>query len=60
MTGGAPFTQGVRGFVANVRKVELIQEVHDPNGTATLYDAHMPKGAVRIAEFFRFADGKIQ
>lgn len=60
VTGAARFKEGVKGFIANVAKIELIQEVHDPNGTATLYDAHMPKGVVRIAEFFRFADGRIQ
>ncbi len=60
-TGGTtPFRQGVKGFIANVRKIDLIQEVHGPDGTAILYDAHMPKGVVRLTEFFEFADGKIQ
>lgn len=60
VTGAAPFRQGVKGFIANVSKIDLIQEVHGPDGTAILYDAHMPKGIVRFTEFFQFADGKIQ
>lgn len=60
VTGADPFIQGVKGFIANVSRIDMIQEVHDTHGTAVLYDAHMPKGIVRITEFFRFADGKIQ
>lgn len=60
VTGAARFAQGVKGFIANVRRIELIQEVHDAGGTATLYDAHLPEGAVRITEFFGIADGRIQ
>lgn len=60
VTGAAPFKEGVKGFIANVAKIELIQEVHGPDATATLYDAHLPKGVVRISEFFGFADGRIQ
>ncbi|MFI6574225.1 hypothetical protein ACIBFB_00385 [Nocardiopsis sp. NPDC050513] len=60
VTGAARFAEGVRGFIANVTGIDLIQEVHDSQGTATVYDAHLPKGAVRITEFFGFADGRIQ
>ncbi|MFI6631211.1 nuclear transport factor 2 family protein [Nonomuraea fuscirosea] len=60
VTGAARFLQGVKGFIANVGKIEVIQEVHGPGGSAVLYDAHLPKGIVRFAEFFTFADGKIQ
>ncbi|MFG2005335.1 nuclear transport factor 2 family protein [Spirillospora sp. NPDC048911] len=60
VTGSAPFRQGVKGFIANVSKIELLQEVNGPDGTAVLYDAHMPKGVVRLTEFFTLADGKIQ
>lgn len=59
-TGAAPFLQGVRGFIANVRKIDLVQEVHGADGTAVLYDAHLPNGPTRLTEFFTFADGKIQ
>jgi hypothetical protein len=60
VTGAAHFRQGVKGFIANVNKIDVIQEVHGADGTAILYDAHMPRGIVRLAEFFKFADGKIQ
>lgn len=59
-TGAAPFLQGVRGFIANVQKIDLIQEVNGPDGTAVLYDAHLPNGPSRLTEFFTFAEGKIQ
>lgn len=58
--GAALFLEGVKGFIANVSKIDLVQEVHDADGSAIIYDAHMPKGLVRLTEFFRFTDGKIQ
>lgn len=60
VTGATPFLQGVKGFIANVSKIDLIQEVNGPEGTAVLYDAHMPNGTVRLTEFFTFAHGRIQ
>ncbi|MGV9776482.1 nuclear transport factor 2 family protein [Streptosporangium sp. NPDC003464] len=60
VVGAALFRQGVRGFIANVSKIDLIQEVNGPDGTAVLYDAHLPKGVVRLAEFFTIIDGVIQ
>jgi hypothetical protein len=59
-TGAARFLQGVRGFIATVQKIDLIQEVYGPDGAAVLYDAHLPKGTSRLTEFFTFADAKIQ
>lgn len=58
--GAALFLEGVRGFIANVSKIDLVQEVHDADGSAVIYDAHMPEGVVRLTEFFRFANGRIQ
>lgn len=60
VTGSAPFLQGVKGFIANVSKIELVQEVNGPDGAAVLYDAHLPKGTVRLTEFFTIADGRIK
>lgn len=59
-TGAARFLQGVRGFVANVGKIDVVQEVHSPGGSAVLYDAHLPHGTSRLTEFFTFAEGRIQ
>lgn len=58
-TGAAGFCQGVKGFIATVSDLEIIQEVHGADGSAILYDARMPAGFVRLAEFFRFDNGKI-
>ena len=56
-TGG--FLQGVSGFVATVRHIDVVQEVHDQDGSAVLYGAAMPGGTVRFAEFFTYRDGVI-
>ncbi|WP_324013498.1 hypothetical protein [Microbacterium sp. JZ37] len=53
------FLQGASGFVATVQGIELVQEVHGTSGSAVLYDATMPGGVVRIAEFFTLRDGVI-
>jgi hypothetical protein len=58
-TGAAGFCQGVKGFIATVSDIVVIQEVHGADGSAVLYDAHMPDGIVRLAEFFRLHNGKI-
>ncbi|WP_049571723.1 nuclear transport factor 2 family protein [Nonomuraea sp. SBT364] len=59
VTGAALFRQGVKGFIANVGRIDVIQEVNGPDGTAVLYDAHLPQGVVRFSEFFTCADGRI-
>ncbi|MFB7655952.1 MULTISPECIES: hypothetical protein [unclassified Streptomyces] len=53
------FLVGVAGFIATVQHIRIVQEVHDHAGSAVLYDATMPGGPVRLAEFFRFQDGLI-
>lgn len=58
--GATLFVQGVKGFVANVSRIDLVQEVHGDDGSAVIYDAHMPHGVVRLTEFFKFVDDKIQ
>lgn len=58
---GAPdaFLRGVAGFIATAGNIAIVQEVHDNDGSAVLYDATMPGGTVRFAEFFRIRDGRI-
>ncbi len=58
---GAPegFIRGVAGFIATVRSIDVIREVHDEHGSAVLYDAELPGGFVRFAEFFTLRDGVI-
>ncbi|AIY02788.1 hypothetical protein ART_3189 [Arthrobacter sp. PAMC 25486] len=53
------FLHGVAGFVSTVRSLTVVREVHDGNASAVLYDAEMPGGMVRFAEFFTYLDGVI-
>jgi hypothetical protein len=53
------FLRGVAGFIATVTGLEVVAEVHDDRGSAVLYDAGLPGGTVRFAEFFTIADGRI-
>jgi hypothetical protein len=53
------FLRGVAGFVGTVKSIAIVQDVHDSLGSAVLYDAELPGGTVRFAEFFTFDDGKI-
>lgn len=53
------FLHGVAGFISTVRSISVIREVHDQHGSAVLYDAEMPGGSVRFAEFFTFDQGVI-
>lgn len=53
------FLHGVAGFIATVDTLEVAAEVHDDRGSAVLYDAGLPGGTVRFAEFFTLAQGRI-
>lgn len=53
------FLKGVSGFIATVQRIDFLREVHDDRGSAVLYDATMPGGTVRFAEFFTYRDGVI-
>jgi hypothetical protein len=53
------FLRGVAGFVATVQQIDVVREVHDDGGSAVLYEASLPGGSVRFAEFFTFRDGVI-
>src|SRR6478736_3482469 len=55
-SGAEPFIAGVAGFAAAARSITMLQR--EP--TAALYDAELPGGTVRFAEFFEVADGRIQ
>ncbi|GAA1971122.1 hypothetical protein [Microbacterium deminutum] len=54
------FVHGAAGFISTVRSIGVIREVHDEHGSAVLYDAEMPGGTVRFAEFFTFRDNVIE
>jgi hypothetical protein len=53
------FLGGVAGFISTVQRIDFVREVHGDNGSAVLYDATMPGGTVRFAEFFTYRDGVI-
>ena len=54
--GADAFIAGAAGFANAARSISMLQR--EP--TAALYDAELPGGTVRFAEFFRVADGRIQ
>lgn len=53
------FLHGVAGFIATVQSIDVLSEVHDDHRSAVLYDAVMPGGTVRFAEFFTYQDNVI-
>ena len=53
------FVHGAAGFISTVRSINVVREVHDEQGSAVLYDAELPGGIVRFAEFFTIRHGVI-
>lgn len=60
VAGAERFIRGVSGFVETVRSLHVLQRLETGPHAATLYDAEMPGGIVRFAEFFEMVDGRIQ
>lgn len=60
VVGAEFFIKGVFGFVETMRSLNMVHQLHTEDTAATLYDAEMPGGTVRFAEFFQIDDGKIQ
>lgn len=59
-TGAEPFIKGVSGFVHAARHIEFIHQLYAGDRAAVLYDAKLPGGFVRFAEFFELAAGRIR
>jgi len=57
--GADRFTRGVAGFIQTQRGIRFLQQVITPDAAAVLYDADLPGGTLRFAEFFRFDGGQI-
>jgi ketosteroid isomerase-like protein len=55
------FRPALTGFAAMTRSARVLELVVDGDRAALLYDCDLPEpaGTVRIASFFRVADGKI-
>jgi SnoaL-like protein len=59
--GSVGFIGGLRRFVEGLRApIHILQEIASGDQAAVLYDADLPDGTMRFAEFFRVADGRIQ
>ena len=59
VTGAERFITGVRGFVETVQRLTMVHQLQGRDLAATLYDAEMPGGTVRFAEFFHIDAGRI-
>ncbi len=57
--GADPFVQGVAGFVGTTRGLVMCQLVVGAGQAAALYDAELPGGPLRFAEFFELREGLI-
>jgi hypothetical protein len=51
---------GVSGFVETTRGLNRLQELQSGDEAAVLYDAELPGGTVRFAEFFQLDAGRIR
>ncbi|WP_406269009.1 nuclear transport factor 2 family protein [Nocardia sp. NBC_00881] len=60
VVGAEPFIKGVFGFIDTMRSLTMLHQLRAKSIAATLYDAEMPDGTVRFAEFFQLDGGKIQ
>lgn len=57
--GAERFLKGVAGFVTTVKRISMLQRLQTGTRAAALYDAEMPGGTVRFAEFFEVEAGRI-
>ena len=58
--GSAGFIVGLRRFVEGLKApIEVRQRVESGDLAAVLYDAEIPGGVMRFAEFFRVENGRI-
>jgi ketosteroid isomerase-like protein len=58
--GAAGFIGGLQRFVEGLQKpIDVQQQVESAGEAAVLYEAEIPGGAMRFAEFFRVQGGRI-
>ena len=58
--GAAGFIVGLQRFVEGLKQpIEIQQQVEADDQAAVLYDAAIPGGSMRFAEFFRVEGGRI-
>lgn len=60
VVGAERFIKGVSGFIETMRSLTMLHQLRAGDRAATLYDAEMPGGTIRFAEFFRLEGGRIE
>lgn len=60
VAGGDRFAHGVRGFIEATKQITPLQAVVTTTDAAVMYDAELPGGVVRFAEFFELDGDKIR
>ena len=59
--GAAGFVGGLKRFAEGLQApIQVLQQVDSGDQAAVLYDADLPQGTMRFAEFFRVGEGRIQ
>jgi ketosteroid isomerase-like protein len=59
--GAAGFIGGLTRFVEGLQApISVLQVVESADQAAALYDAQLPTGTMRFAEFFQVEDGRIE
>ena len=59
--GATGFIGGLRRFVEGLQApIRFLQQVDSDDQVAALYDADLPNGTMRFAEFFQVEGGRIQ
>ena len=59
--GAAGFIGGLSRFVVALQApIRVLEQVDSGDGAAVVYDADLPEGSMRFAEFFQVAGGRIQ
>jgi len=58
--GAERFLRGVSGFIESHRGIAFLRRLFTGAGAAALYDAELPNGTVRFAEFLDVEDGAIR
>jgi hypothetical protein len=59
--GAAGFIGGLKRFVEGLQApIHMLQQVGSDDQAAALYDADLPNGTMRFAEFFHVDGGRIQ
>ena len=59
--GAAGFVGGLKRFVEGLRApIHVLHQVDSGDQAAVMYDADLPGGTMRFAEFLRVGEGRIQ